>query len=96
MCRSCWHEYGEPIIDTPEVRQAAAIVADLYEEHGSGGWLHIVVDDWNLGQEHLVYCAGVLKTATERRCYEALNALTEEERASALALHDGFWEGGAL
>ena len=29
--------------------------------------------------------------AAERRCCELFKALTEDERASALALHDGFW-----
>lgn len=29
--------------------------------------------------------------AAEQRCYELFRALTEEERASALALSDGFW-----
>jgi hypothetical protein len=29
--------------------------------------------------------------AAERRCHDLLKVLTEEERASALALNDGFW-----
>ncbi|SRR5581483_441698 len=32
--------------------------------------------------------------AAERRCHDLFRALTEEERASALALHDGFWTRG--
>lgn len=30
--------------------------------------------------------------AAERRCHDLLKPLTEDERASALALHEGFWK----
>ena len=78
-------------MDTPEIRQAVVLIKALYREHAAGGWLHIVVDDWNVEQCNLDYCATVIDTDVERRCHAALNALTETERASALALDRGFW-----
>lgn len=30
--------------------------------------------------------------ATQRRCYELLKSLSYQERVSALALHDGYWQ----
>lgn len=34
--------------------------------------------------------------AAERRCHDLFRALTEDERASALALNDGFWTSEAV
>ena len=90
MCRSCWDEAGQPAIDTPEVRRAVRLIEDVFHESGVGGKLHIVIDDWNVEQEHLDFCAGRVVTEAERRCHGALNELSEAERMSALALHGGF------
>ena len=88
MCVDCWKEYDSPTIDTPDVRAVAVLIADLYQEHGTGGGLHVLVDDWNID----ILDGYDLSTALERRCLEALRKLSEDERASALALHDGFWK----
>jgi len=90
MCRSCWDEAGQPSMDTPGVQLAVRLIGEVYEESWAGGNLHIVVDDWNTEQEHLDWCGTVITTEAERRCHKVLNELTEDERMSALALHDGF------
>jgi hypothetical protein len=56
MCRGCWEEYGECVIDSPSIRAAAAAMDAVYEFHCAGGNLHIVLDDWNLEDESLEFC----------------------------------------
>lgn len=103
MCAGCWEEEGSPQIDTPEVRAAAAAVREVYLTNCVGGNLHILVDDWNAGDESLEFlesaiednyherCEGGL--AAERECLRLMKGLTEAERYSALALEDGLWGG---
>lgn len=95
MCTDCWDEMGRPAIDTPKVREAARLVRELYQEHCTGGPLHIVVDDWNLEDGHVDYCGERCAPGIERRCYEALKAMNEDERASVLSLEDGWWISAA-
>lgn len=104
MCEGCWYEYGLPKIDTPAVRAAADTIRAVYNAPGglAGGNLHIVIDDYNVEDEHLEFCAarhaehvGTDDPAlvdAEARCIDALRPLTEEERVSAIALCDGYWE----
>lgn len=58
----------------------------------------VMPDDGNLAECHRRYNDKKRanpdppeQLAAERRCCELLTALSVEERASALALHDGFW-----
>lgn len=108
MCVNCWEESGSPQIDTPEVRHAAACVSELHRDHSTGGLLHIVVDDWNLETEHVEWCLSeeALRCDRERAPHgpapeividtaAALLVLSEEGRASALALARGFWKPAA-
>ncbi len=101
MCLSCWQERGSPAVDTPAVREAARAVRWLYEFAGAGGGMHIVVDDWNLDDD-IAWCLDPLQNLSHHsedpaeRALEiyaglALLVLSEEERASALALNDGWW-----
>lgn len=57
MCMSCWAELGEPAIDTPAVRAAIALVDEVYEFSCVGGNLHIVIDDFNIDDDNLEFCA---------------------------------------
>ncbi len=102
MCMGCWHDYGAPREITPEIKEAAALVAKVYESSVVGGNAHIVLDDWNIEDDSIDWCLETaLRTnihehsaeelAVERQCLEALKALGLKERASALALHDGFF-----
>lgn len=75
------------------------------EGGGVGGNLHCVVDDWNLEDEHIQWCIDktgtqrdfltgeeydLILTTIERECAGALMAMTIQERASALALSEGW------
>jgi hypothetical protein len=101
MCIQCWNEFGRVQIDSAAVREAAASIAKVYEFSCVGGNLHIAIEDWNIEDDNLDFCAksirenvdeaGPEQLDAEARCLGLLRALTEDERASALAFHDGFW-----
>lgn len=96
MCFECWQRYGSPMIDSPKVRKAAKLIEEVYECHSAGGNLHVQLDDWNLENEYFeeykIYCEEnpELEKA-ERNCFNMLRLLSLQERASALALYEGFW-----
>lgn len=102
MCVSCWDEYGRPLIDTERTRAAAKLITDLHEEPDGvvGGHFHIVTDDWNLGDDSIRSCIdhstrnvggfGDEQLAIERQLGDLLLTLTEVERASALAIAEGY------
>lgn len=102
MCRDCWEEYGCPADVTEEIRHAAALIAEVYLQHGAGGHLHIVVDDWNIEDGYISYCSDLInqkaysdapeQLSAERAACDALMSMTVTERAVALALHDGLLE----
>jgi hypothetical protein len=103
MCQYCWAKCGAHKIDNDQVREASALIAGVYEYSGVGGNLHIAIDDFNLEDDALEFCAGAIRDSestgeyesgqcdAERLCLEKLKAMSLEERVSALALHDGFW-----
>lgn len=81
-------EYGEPTLDTPAIRQAAALIS--FTNHY--GALHIVVDDWNIEDHHLQWCLDHEDAkASEKQLMRMMLALTLEERASAMAIAEGYW-----
>lgn len=102
MCQSCWEAYGSPTIVNERTKAAAKLIGEVYEHHGAGGNCHTIVDDWNLED----WCVDdSLKNVTEnplgedqeeiaasKACLEALKSMSLQERASALALHDGYVE----
>lgn len=99
MCREYWEGYGSPRIDTVEVRRAAELIAALYERQWVGGHFHIVTDDWNLDDENVACCVAEVAAGTnawadspvDADLGALLTAMSEEERASALGLFEGFW-----
>jgi hypothetical protein len=101
MCRGCWEKYETPQIDNPVVREARRAIDAVYEFSCVGGNLHIAIDDWNLDDGDLDSCAefiaenedgdGPEQLAAERYCLGLLREMSEDERASALALQSGFW-----
>ncbi len=104
MCQGCWQERGFPSVVNDAVKAAAELIGGVYEHHGAGGGLHVIVDDWNLDDGTVAFCANYIESEeyksnddvteerleAERRCLRALKALTEQERGSALAIHDGY------
>lgn len=92
MCIGCWQEYGSPRLSTPDVKSAAEKVDAVYEESAVGGNLHIVIDDWNIEDDALDWCReNTEMTTAEIACYEALRPISYARRASALAMHAGFF-----
>ena len=100
MCDGCWEEAGKPKIKNEKVSLAAKLAESVYEFNCVGGNLHILLDDWNIGDIHVNMCEdSIIKNIhghsewqlqIERDCLAAFKSLTEEERASALAQQSGF------
>lgn len=99
MCAGCWEDrFSKAAIDNEAVRRAAEAIANVYSHAIVGGNLHCEIDDWNIEDRHFT---GEFKPwdpnvpskqlAAEIDCWNQLKALNEAERASALALHDGYW-----
>lgn len=103
MCLNCYEEHGSPAIDNERVRATSQAIGKVYEFSAVGGNLHIAIDDWNIEDDDLDFCANSIATntvhradvaqlAAERACLELLRGLTKEERVSALAMQSGFLE----
>lgn len=90
MCIGCYEDYGRPKIINDYTRFAAAAINAVRTENPVGGELHIVIDDWNLEDSSLAFCAKHVKTAAERACHDVLKALDLDERASAMAIAEGW------
>lgn len=93
MCYACYEEYegdyGCTI--TPAAIAASDLISAVYEVHAAGGYAHIVVDDWNLGDDSIDFCLN--ETDIDDVCHECLVAMKElpmPERIAALALYDQF------
>jgi len=103
MCSECWRKhYGGVKKYSPEIDAAVEAIAKVYEHTMSGGHLHIVVDDFNLEDDSLAFCRRELKAPlmadetqekrdAEEACLDLLEKLSVEDRAAALALHDGYF-----
>jgi len=97
MCVNCWRDRGSPTIDNERTRRAVELIGDVYECHGAGGGLHVILDDFNIDNGHMAFCAGYIdsdeykrdcspgRLAAERACLVLLRGMTVDERASALA-----------
>lgn len=100
MCEACYIEFGSPKIVSEQTRRAAYMVGKVYEHSCVGGNAHVVFDDWNLEDGSIRYCLDVAipdspddppeKIEAERTALNTFMALSMDERASALAIHDGF------
>jgi hypothetical protein len=83
-------------IDNEAVRAAVPLIAEVYKHHLAGGALHIVLDDWNLEDQYLSFCAEHIgeydstpeQQNAERKCLKAFQELTLDERERALELYD--------
>lgn len=88
MCMGCYvSEYGAPSAMHDSTADVVRLIGEVYAENSGGGGLHIVLDDWNLEDDHVQWCIDNADlTPTELRCAELMQAMTLEERATALAL----------
>ena len=94
MCHSCWEQFGSPVLDTPIVRAAVALIGRVYELHVTGGGVHCIVDDFNIEDEYIERDGYPGNTPDQIEAEERLVALFETmtilERASALAMYHGY------
>jgi hypothetical protein len=97
MCAGCWAEYGFPLLKTPKV----LAMADVIKRVDPYGNLHIVVDDWNIDDDNIRWCAeehaagrnnGNPWSPDEVECIGMMEAASLDERASAMAHADGYDE----
>ncbi len=52
MCIGCWIDYGCPTLSNETTRDLAERIRKT-DEYGA---LHIVIDDWNLQDDHIKWC----------------------------------------
>lgn len=100
MCVECWKEHGSPTIVNEKTVLAAYLIGKLYgdTEAITGGNLHCELDDFNVGhfsneftQSRYDRSVGPVQLYLERQIYIVMRDMTDDERASALALHDGYF-----
>lgn len=105
MCEVCWmRDYDSIQSNDARVVEASNAIDRVYAYHLAGGGLHNVVDDWNLDDGSLKFCRDYIEAPgydaeperleAERACIDLLSRLSEEERAAALALQEGFYGNG--
>ncbi len=101
MCYECYtREYGKPGIVNGVTIAAARAIDNVYHCDASGGDAHIVIDDWNLDDGNIRWCIEHADHEDDETreaalaCLHMLLRLTVEERASALAISEGFIETG--
>lgn len=97
-------KHGQPKTDNEQVRKAAELITKLYAlpNCGVGGHLHIVTDDFNIRDSDLQYCKRILvrnthehdevTLAVECELCDLLLSMSVEERASAIAMADGYFD----
>lgn len=101
MCHGCWVEAGSPTDDNERVQAAVKALVELDETFSSGGYAHIVTDDYNVEDHHIDLCVKDAEAKTppwnefsdgtlELAALRAMKALTIPERYSALARRDGY------
>lgn len=103
MCKNCWENAGSPSIVNERTRNAANLIDAVYsfDECISGGGLHIQLDDLNLKDRHFDSeclsfidkdeCSEECRRA-QLACFHTLALLSEQERYSALALSNGWFD----
>jgi hypothetical protein len=97
---------------TEEMRLCAILVENLYElpHGGTGGPLHIAVDDYNIDAMSLAFCRNEVEggdtdgwygeswgalAEVSLRILNLMDEMSEPERATMLALRDDFIKEGA-
>jgi hypothetical protein len=72
-----------------ELNEVWYAIDDVYAQGSNGGALHIVLDDGNVEDCWLAWCGDRPMTLIERRCYELLLPMSEQERGSVTAAYHG-------
>ncbi|MDA8115004.1 MAG: hypothetical protein M0Z43_09810 [Acidithiobacillus sp.] len=82
----------------------AALLVDKVDDLSSGtGYLHCIIDDWNLEDKDIIGARAMISQnphnirpenlAVETEFLDAFELLTIPERASALAIFENFYSG---
>lgn len=90
MCIGCYREYGSPKVITKVTSYVVHCIGRVYDENSVGGNCHIIVDDWNLEDEHFDMVSKYELTPAEAELVAVMKEMTEDERATALALYEGW------
>jgi len=97
MCIDCYRRYSSPMIVSDATLLAAASIDIVFSYSAVGGNLHAILDDWNLedeffedGFKNWSERASEDQVAAERACFDRLRGMSVDERASSLAIYDGF------
>lgn len=111
MCTDCWARYGSPRIINDRVRRAVVLLDRAYDYSCVGGHLHVVVDDFNIEDNHIKGAYDTIRdyiidpmdifgdeqinwgqVLVELGLLQLFDGMSIEERASALALYDGYFK----
>ena len=99
MCYGCWQDYKDSFVYNDKVSKAVPLIRTIYDSNGVGANLHIVLDDWNLEDGHVQFCKEAIfgdkpyhapVMDAEKELVILLEAMTENERASSLAIFDKY------
>ena len=99
MCQTCWQDNGSPKIVNDKVKNLVSLIKNLDDKFATSGCLHCTIDDWNIEDKYLTgglrhkwspTCNGE-RRKLENEIYEFLKTMTPEERASALAIDEEFF-----
>jgi len=89
VCEGCWREYGSPREINARVLEASRL-AEKCDEYGP---LHILIDDWNLENDHFPFLraeAEKVGAKDDLALLDMLAPMSEDERATVLAIREGF------
>lgn len=101
MCYGCYEELGKPKVKTEKVLAVVSLIEYIYSYSDTGGNAHVILDDWNLEDEYIMRCIDVAlveniyessktQLEIEKQCLEKFLSLSMDERASALAIFEGY------
>lgn len=93
MCRQCWDDYEIEGSFCDLTDRAVELIGRVFEADEVGGNFHVAIDDWNLEDATLEWIAERLfaeLTSSEVRLLAVFGMMSEEERATALAIHEGY------
>lgn len=92
MCINCWKAYGSHKIKNSKVEHLISAIENVLGYNLAGGNLHIVIDDWNIEDEYIQWCADNAipqeenheQRIAEEECAQLFLSCTLPERSSAL------------
>ncbi len=91
MCQACYYQdYGSPLPDA--TAYALVEYMDRFDEDDlSFGALHLVIEDFNIEDDHIKSCLSEAKPH-EIEIANRMLSMTLQQRAAALAVHWGVVE----